>query len=194
MLPTTDAGGGVPQSDRVPWLRISETSAPCPPVPASSKWKRHCVSRKGTTLERSRIKQHGGVWISKLPTSKRVVPVPGRAVITIGYYRLQVAREIKQGTDVNEFDNAALLLTTEGNLSRAKARASATMISGMVVRTLEGRCLDVKCQICPITSPRSICSRSSQSWEGSFVGQGGDRIGGPHAKAPALSCKWKCET
>lgn len=57
----------------------------------------------------------------------------GRAVITIGYYRLQVARKIKQGTDVNEFDNAALLLTTEGNLSRVKARASATMISGMVV-------------------------------------------------------------
>ncbi|KAK1780370.1 hypothetical protein QBC45DRAFT_323638, partial [Copromyces sp. CBS 386.78] len=45
ILPTPDAGGGVPQSDRVPWLRISETSAPCLIVPASpkvpSEWKRY---------------------------------------------------------------------------------------------------------------------------------------------------------
>ncbi|KAK3351647.1 hypothetical protein B0H65DRAFT_402976, partial [Neurospora tetraspora] len=54
MLPTTGAGGGVPQSDRVPWLRISETSAPCPTVPASSKWKRYvsmCKQERKDTLE-----------------------------------------------------------------------------------------------------------------------------------------------
>ncbi|KAL0467356.1 hypothetical protein QR685DRAFT_427960, partial [Neurospora intermedia] len=125
MLPTTDAGGGVPQSDRVPWLRISETSAPCPPN-----------------------SQHRNGWCR---------------------YR--------------------------GELSSPSDTAACKLLEKLSkVRTLEGRCLDVKCHIYPITSPRSICSRSSQSWGRSFVGQGGDRIGGPHAKAPASSCKWKCET
>lgn len=95
---------------------------------------------------------------------------------------------------------------SQENLSRTKAISNDDKRDGRLieqdalitvsrqVRTLEGRCLDVKCHIYPITSPRSICSRSSQSWGRSFVGQGGDRIGGPHAKAPASSCKWKCET
>ncbi|EAA26734.1 hypothetical protein GE21DRAFT_8051 [Neurospora crassa] len=191
MLPTTDAGGGVPQSDRVPWLRISETSAPCPPVPfppvpsgSETTWGcmdlKNSQHRNGWCRYRGELSSPSDTTACKLREKSSKVPV---------------------------FTNSITLpCCSQGNLSRAKAISNDDKRGGRLieqdalitvsrqVRTLDGGCLDVKCQICPITSPRSICSRSSQSWGRYFVGQGGDQIGGPHAKAPALSCKWKCET